>query len=162
MASTSFNAQEIENSLHYYASNPIPSSIASSTLVAITMADQKNFCPHCTSLLSRKAYATHKRLYYDGQTDQWVKKQKLADEAVLRESEKAMEAYDFEAFHSQPSIVTSDTELHPPSPINFDMSSASGKEVIIDGKFLGLATFTYNLCFMFIHAITRPEFRRNT
>ena len=56
-------------------------------------------CPHCSSCLSKKAYATHKRLYYDQASNEWIKKQKLTtDETAfkLKETEESMEACDFE------------------------------------------------------------------
>jgi len=56
-------------------------------------------CPHCDCLLSKKTFEAHKRLYYDGSTDQWIKKCCL----------EASEDLDFEEpidFHS-----SSDTEF---------------------------------------------------
>ena len=38
------------------------------------------FCPHCGTYVANKTYKMHRRLYFDVQTDQWVKK-KAADNA---------------------------------------------------------------------------------
>ena len=35
------------------------------------------FCPHCGALVSRKTYRMHKRLYYDSDTEQWIKRKAL-------------------------------------------------------------------------------------
>ena len=43
--------------------------------VAATRAATSRFwCDHCSQWLSVKAFKDHKRLYYDQQTDQWIKK----------------------------------------------------------------------------------------
>ena len=35
------------------------------------------FCPHCGTCVANKTYRMHKRLYYDDQGDQWVKKKAM-------------------------------------------------------------------------------------
>ena len=37
-------------------------------------ASNEVFCPHCGGEVAKKTYQTHKRLYYDSDTDQWVKR----------------------------------------------------------------------------------------
>ncbi len=46
------------------------------------------FCPHCGDVLTKKVYKTHRRLYYDDDTQQWIKKRRpdtdfLADDIDL-------------------------------------------------------------------------------
>ena len=57
------------------------------------------FCPHCFTYLSLKAYDTHKRLFYDGDTNQWIKKTCLTTEEHRQElasTEQAVEECDFD------------------------------------------------------------------
>jgi hypothetical protein len=57
-------------------------------------------CPHCENLLSKKSFNAHKRLYYDEETHQWIKRGKLTthdDRSLLSETEHAIERFDFDA-----------------------------------------------------------------
>lgn len=38
---------------------------------------ESTFCPHCSCVLSKKTYSAHRRLYYDEDTTQWVKKREV-------------------------------------------------------------------------------------
>ena len=35
-------------------------------------------CPHCGIMVAKKTYRMHKRIYFDTDNDQWVKKKPLA------------------------------------------------------------------------------------
>ena len=37
---------------------------------------KSTLCPHCGCVLSRKTLLTHRRMYYDEDSDTWVKKRK--------------------------------------------------------------------------------------
>ena len=43
------------------------------------MDDQKVLCPHCGNSVTKKTLCAHKRLYYDNDTGQWIKKMKSVD-----------------------------------------------------------------------------------
>ena len=49
------------------------------------MADPRQFCPHCSQTLSTKTYKAHKRLYFDSNSNSWIKRRKADPEdfAVL-------------------------------------------------------------------------------
>lgn len=54
-------------------------------------------CPHCERELSKKTFEAHKRLYYDRELDQWIKKQCLIPSEhknALATSEVALEGFD--------------------------------------------------------------------
>lgn len=56
-------------------------------------------CPHCDTCMSRKSYDAHKRLYYDVETGEWLKKRRLITDdqcAELVSTEQAMEECDFD------------------------------------------------------------------
>lgn len=62
----------------------------------VTMAE---VCPHCDTCMSRKSYDAHKRLYYDEETGEWIKKRRLITDdqrAELVLTEQAMEECDFD------------------------------------------------------------------
>ena len=70
----------------------------------------RNHCPHCDSMLARKTYDAHKRLYYDVETDQWIKKRRLTTDDeynLLSSTENAMEQLDFDTscFNLAPSTL---------------------------------------------------------
>ena len=61
--------------------------------------DGQIFCPHCANTLSKKAYETHKRLFYDDVRDQWIKKARLTTQDHQNElalTECAVEECDYE------------------------------------------------------------------
>ena len=90
------------------------------------MADPTGiFCSHCSSWLSRKSYVTHKRLYHNKETNQWIKKCRLTTEYHHRElaiTEEAVEECDY-GFSTdqlqQDSVITSsiDNERDSPPPL---------------------------------------------
>lgn len=87
------------------------------------MADE--ICPHCNFSLSKKAYETHKRLYYNTESDQWIKKHCLIpDEQIdsLVTTELALEECEFDLDDSENSDSHSDL---PPVPEFDDMSVGS-------------------------------------
>ena len=44
------------------------------------MADPRQFCPHCSQTLSTKTYKAHKRLYFDSNSNSWIKRRKADPE----------------------------------------------------------------------------------
>ena len=48
-------------------------------------------CPHCCTSLSQKSYDTHKRLFYDSATNQWIKEDHQRE---LTSTEQAIEECD--------------------------------------------------------------------
>ena len=51
-------------------------------------ANSKNgdeaFCPHCGIEVARKTYLAHRRLYFDSDTDQWVKRKALCGDHLSK------------------------------------------------------------------------------
>ena len=59
---------------------------------------QVRLCPHCECSVSKKAYATYKRLYYNNDTNKWIKKRRLIPDehlSLLTETELGMEECDY-------------------------------------------------------------------
>lgn len=95
----------------------------------------KQVCPHCDSLLSKKAFEAHRRLYYDSGSQQWIKKRCLQQPEVCAFDEPSEEEH---AFDPNPGNRTDSTvlepPLEPPPPIvEFDatLEGNLGKESII-------------------------------
>ena len=64
-------------------------------------------CLHCDCELSKKTYETHKRLYYDNESDQWIKKRCLIPsdyKKALATTEVALEEFDPEDHSEEESI----------------------------------------------------------
>ena len=40
------------------------------------------FCPHCGRDVAKKTYRMHKRMYFDPDTDQWVKRKAPDDQDI--------------------------------------------------------------------------------
>lgn len=78
-------------------------------------------CPHCDLLLSRKSYEAHKRLYYDGDTSQWIKKSRLAsnEQDLFSKTEEAIEQLDFDANFSTMDHLSEDYHDEQPSHVDF-------------------------------------------
>ena len=63
-------------------------------------------CPHCCTSLSQKSYDTHKRLFYDSATNQWIKEDHQRE---LTSTEQAIEECDTDFI----------TDEHPPPLVDF-------------------------------------------
>ena len=50
---------------------------------AIFMDERRIHCTHCGGLVSKKTFLAHKRVYYDSNSDQWVKRRELDPESKL-------------------------------------------------------------------------------
>ena len=79
----------------------------------------KYHCPHCENTLSKKSYDAHKRLYYDEDAGQWIKRRRLTtndEHTILSETENAIEQFDFDAnlTDSIESPTDIEDELPPP------------------------------------------------
>ena len=85
-------------------------------------------CPHCDCLLSKKTFEAHKRLYYDGSTDQWIKKCCL----------EASEDLDFEEpidFHSSSDTKFPDIVADAPPVVDFgDVTDTNEQPDLPEGK----------------------------
>ena len=57
------------------------------TVQVMETREDEVFCPHCGVEVAKKTFKTHKRLYYDSNTDQWVKRR--TTEEVSEASEYA-------------------------------------------------------------------------
>ena len=80
------------------------------------------YCPHCKSCLSRKAFDTHKRLYYDAASNQWIKKRCLTTEEHQKElnlTEQAIEEcdYDFSVLDDSQDNSIDQHDVDSPPPI---------------------------------------------
>lgn len=87
------------------------------------MADiGKYHCPHCEIVLSKKSYDAHKRLYYDEDASQWIKKRRFTtkdEHTLLSETEHAIEQFDFDAnfdWQSDLQNPSNDSEHELPPP----------------------------------------------
>ena len=95
------------------------------------MASQLFFCPHCESMLSKKSYLAHKRLYLDD--DQWIKKRCLIptnQEVLLTDTESGMEECDF-IFDSNLDCDSIQLQESPPPPL-FDPSEVGTQDIYGD------------------------------
>ena len=83
------------------------------------------YCLYCTKYLSTKAYGTPKWLYYDGNSNQWIKKRCLTNEEhqkALDLTEQAIEEcnYDFSVLDDSQDISTDQSDVNSPPPlVNF-------------------------------------------
>lgn len=89
----------------------------------------QQLCPHCECILSKKSYMAHKRLYHDGETNQWIKKGQLVPtehQTLLTETETAMEECDFcfESSDDEDSVICDS----PPPPL-FDPAETSDGQI---------------------------------
>ena len=90
---------------------------------------QMRLCPHCECSVSKKAYATHKRLYYNNDTNKWIKKRRLIPDehlSLLTETELGMEECDYAFDTCNENLSdTKSSSKSPPPMFNFISSSAS-------------------------------------
>ena len=94
----------------------------------------KQTCPHCDSLLSKKALDTHRRLYFDTKSGTWMKKRCLGQPKPLcKFEEPSLEDFAFDDCN----FNTPDVEL-PPPPIEFDQSRSY--DLTLAGNFLAIAS----------------------
>lgn len=90
-------------------------------------------CPHCDCKLSRKTYNTHKRLYYNKESDQWIKKRCLIPNEhrdTLVSTEVALEEFDLIGSSSG----EESTESHPDRPPLADFCDKSF-DIPLEGTF---------------------------
>ena len=85
-----------------------------------------SFAVHTEILLTKKSYDAHKRLYYDEDTCQWIKKSKLTtdDEHIsLSTTETAIEQLDFDIglIPSEHEEYNDSDHDEPPPDVDFDM-----------------------------------------
>lgn len=90
----------------------------------------RHHCPHCETMLSKKSFDAHKRLYYDEDASNWIKKRRLTtdeEHMLLSETEHAIEQFEFDFDAS----YDSDSSVHqydqpgpklddPPPHVDFD------------------------------------------
>lgn len=50
----------------------------------------KKFCEHCSSELALKTWKTHRKLYYDEDTETWIKKACIGDEFDVWDDDSSM------------------------------------------------------------------------
>ena len=94
-------------------------------------------CPHCECSVSKKAYATHKRLYYNNDTNKWIKKRRLIPDehlSLLTETELGMEECDsaFDTCNETLSDTKSSSESPPPMFIFISSSASESCEMELD------------------------------
>lgn len=99
------------------------------------MADEgKLQCPHCETLLSRKSYEAHKRLYYDGDANDWIKKRRLTSDdehLLISQTEEAIEQFDFDAFGPDEILTEMEFDDRPPL-VDFDLEDDRSQEASLD------------------------------
>ncbi len=99
-------------------------STSRSTCSAVRSRPSKSFfCPHCGEYLTKKVYKTHQRIYYDGDTQQWVKKRHTSqstDFLIDNDSES-----DLDQDRSSRSSSSNDC----PPVVGFDEDGDSDEEV---------------------------------
>ena len=94
--------------------------------------DDELFCPHCSCSLSCKAYYAHKRIYFDADSEQWVKKRNIED--VINWDGVDFDATDVNSPIGSKSQQSEHTD--PPPIIDFfsedmdDLAPASGKYLL--------------------------------
>ncbi len=72
------------------------------------------FCPHCGDVLTKKVYKTHRRLYYDDDTQQWIKKRHQDTDFLVDDIDFALETRPNQSSGTSddcPPVVDFDDEL---------------------------------------------------
>lgn len=82
------------------------------------MSDSTTFCPHCQQNLSKKSFIKHKRLYYDSDTDQWMKKRCTDDMFDFQEDLELLA--DESAFDVGFASSSNEADGSPPPIVEFD------------------------------------------
>ena len=85
--------------------------------MATGSSSAKHMCPHCDSLLSKKTFEAHKRLYYDESSFQWIKKG-CTKEPLCDFDEPSLELYAFQEPPDHSDILSSPNT--PPPLVNLE------------------------------------------
>ena len=68
----------------------------------------ESYCPHCGNVLAKKVYDAHKRLYYNEEMEQWIKRNRPDTAAGFLVDDIDLEA------NSPPTPICRTTEDIPP------------------------------------------------
>ena len=122
-------------------------------------------CPHCDCRLSKKTLDTHKRLYYDEESNKWIKKRCLIPSEhseALATTEVALEEIDLDSSSDKGSVNSKSSADRPPL-VEFDDESLNAslehysdcddtRDISEDCKFAFFCTLRYSWpCVMAIH-----------
>ena len=94
----------------------------------VTLHERKVLCPHCDKYLSKKTLATHRRLYYDGPADRWIKKRRVVQLSLDEEDLNIFEVPEADTLTGDTgtmdstvsvSTTNSDASEQPPPIVDF-------------------------------------------
>lgn len=95
--------------------------------------DGKIFCQHCHQYLVKKSFIRHKRLYYDSDADQWIKKRCTDMFDFEEDPELCADETAFQISHDGSNVGCSSNEVDciPPPLVELDEEVNNFGELLI-------------------------------